>query len=98
MEERKKNVMTKRVIGKELNKIYKERKSWSAINRQLNYKILEKEIRRRELVLLAQYTLYKIEDAKNEKNKMMVSFNSELYGMLVENIHLNKTTRRTDNA
>lgn len=65
--------MTKREIDKELNKIYKERRSWSAINRQLNYKIPEKETIRRHLVTFAQYTLYKIEDEKKEKNKMMVS-------------------------
>jgi hypothetical protein len=79
-------VLTKREIGREINKIYRERKSWSTINKQLNYKIPEKEVHRRELVLLAQYTLYKIEDAKKEKNKRIASFNSELYGIIKEHI------------
>lgn len=86
MVKKKSNVMTKREIEKELSKIYQERRSWSAINKQLNYKIPEDEIRRREFILFAQYTLYKVEDAKKEKNKMIASFNSELYGIMKEHI------------
>lgn len=84
----KSNVMTKKEIDRELSKIYKERKSWSAINKQIHYKIPEKETIRRHLVTFAQYTLYKIEDAKKEKNKMMVSFNSKLFKMIKEHIGL----------
>lgn len=82
------NVMTKKEIDKELNKIYKERRSWSAINKQINYKIPKDEIRRREFILIAQYTLYKVEDAKKEKNKMIAFFNSELYGIMREYVGL----------
>ncbi len=82
----KSNVMTMKEIDIELSKIYKERMFWSAINKQLNYKIPEDEIRRREFILFAQYTLYKVEDAKKEKNKMMASFNSELYKIMKEHI------------
>lgn len=88
MGKKKSNVMTKKEIDKELNKIYKERRSWSAINKQIHYKIPEKETIRRHLVTFAQYTLYKIEDAKKEKNKMIASFNSELYGIMKEHIGL----------
>jgi hypothetical protein len=80
--------MTKKEIDKELSKIYKERKSWSAINKQIHYKIPKDEIRRREFILFAQYTLYKIEDAKKEKNKMIASFNSELFKVMKEHIGL----------
>jgi|GEM_PF-4590941 len=90
-----KNILTKREIDKELSKIYKERRSWSAINRQLNYKIPEKETIRRHLVTFAQYTLYKIEDAKKEKNKMIASFNSELYGIIREYVGLEKCQRQS---
>lgn len=87
--------MTKREIDKELNKIYKERKSWSAINRQIHYKIPKDEIRRREFILFAQYTLYKTEDAKKEKNKMMASFNSELYEIIREYVGLDRCQRQS---
>ena len=80
--------MTKKEIDKELSKIYKERRSWSAINKQIHYKIPEKETIRRHLVTFAQYTLYKIEAAKKEKNKMIASFNFELYGIIREYVGL----------
>ncbi len=91
----KSNVMTKKEIDKELSKIYKERKLWSAINKQIHYKIPEKETIRRHLITFAQYTLYKIEDAKKEKNKMMASFNSELYGIIKEYVGLEKCQRQS---
>lgn len=65
----KPTVMTKREIDKGLNKIYRERSSWSAINKQFNYNITENEIRRKEFILFAQYILYRIEDAKKRKTK-----------------------------
>lgn len=80
----KRSIMTKREIDKELNKIYKERRSWSVINKQLNYKIPENESIRRHLVTFAQYTLYRIEDAKKEKNKIRAAFNSALYKIIKE--------------
>ena len=83
-----KNILTKREIDKELSKIYKERKSWSAINKQIHYRIPEKETIRRHLVTFAQYTLYKIEDAKKEKSKMIASFNSKLYEIIREYVGL----------
>ena len=86
MKKRRKKILTKREIDKELNRIYKERKSWSAINKQIHYKIPEEETIRRHLVTFAQYTLYKVEDAKKEKNKMIASFNSELYKTMQEHI------------
>ena len=91
----KSNVMTKKEIDKELSKIYKERRSWSAINKQIHYKIPEKETIRRHLVTFAQYTLYKVEDAKKEKNKMMASFNSKLYEIIREYVGLEKCQRQS---
>jgi len=88
MKKQWKNILTKKEIDKELNKIYKERRSCYAINKQIHYKIPEKETIRRHLVTFAQYTLYKVEDAKKEKNKMIASFNSELYGIIREYVGL----------
>ena len=62
MGKRKKSVMTKKEIDKELSKIYKEHRSWSVINKQINYKIPKDEIRRREFILFAQYTLYSLQN------------------------------------
>jgi pyruvate/2-oxoglutarate dehydrogenase complex dihydrolipoamide acyltransferase (E2) component len=95
MKKRRKKILTKREIDKELNKIYQERRSWSAINKQIHYKIPEKETIRRHLVTFAQYTLYKVEDAKKEKNKMMASFNFRLYEIIREYVGLEKWQRQS---
>lgn len=73
------NIMTHKEIGKELQKIYKERKSWPKINRTLRYKISKHEIQRREAIFSLQQILYKIEDAKKERNKGKEYFNLALY-------------------
>lgn len=82
MKKRQCGIMTKSAIDAELRKIYKERQSWPVINKQLNYEIPSNEIRRRELVLYAQYLLNKIENAKGERNRQIASFNCELFKLI----------------
>jgi hypothetical protein len=40
------------------------------------------EVRRREMILLKQLTLYKIEDAKKCKRKDLERFNTEIYNLM----------------
>ena len=40
------------------------------------------EVRRREMILLRQLTLYKIDDAKKENNKKLELFNTAIYGLM----------------
>ncbi|RLC70992.1 MAG: hypothetical protein DRI26_06040 [Chloroflexi bacterium] len=42
----------------------------------------EREVRRREMLLLKQATLYKIEDARKQNRKRWEAFNIELYGLI----------------
>ena len=40
------------------------------------------EVRRREMILLRQLTLFKIEDAKKRKRKDVERFNTEIYDLI----------------
>jgi len=40
------------------------------------------EVRRREMILLRQLTLYKIENAKKENNKKLELFNTAIYDLM----------------
>jgi len=40
------------------------------------------EVRRREMILLRQLTLYKIEDAKECKRRDLERFNTEIYNLI----------------
>ena len=71
--------MTNKELEKELAKTHKEMHSWPEINRKLDYAITEHEVNNRELVLSLQQILYRIEDAKKEKDKNKEYFNSALY-------------------
>ena len=42
----------------------------------------QQEVRRREIILLRQLTLYKIEDARKCKRKDLERFNSEIYNLI----------------
>jgi len=70
--------MTIREIRNELEKIYKERKSWSGAKGP----VTEPVIRLKELILIKQQILYRIEDAKLLKDKREESFNSYLYRII----------------
>jgi len=74
--------MTIKEIGNELKKIYKERKSWSGAKGPFT----EPVIRLKELILIKQQILYRIEDAKLLKNKREESFNSTLYRIINNDI------------
>jgi len=70
--------MTIREIINELEKIYKERKSWDGAKGPF----AETAIRQRELILIKQQILYRIEDAKLLKDKGEESFNLTLYEII----------------
>lgn len=74
--------MTMREIGNELEKIYKERKSWSGAKGPFTKPV----IRLKELILIKQQILYRIEDAKLLKDKREESFNSTLYRIIDSDI------------
>jgi len=70
--------MTIRKIESELEKIYKERKSWSGAKGP----VTKQAIRLKELILIKQQILYRIEDAKLLKDKREESFNTTLYKII----------------
>jgi len=70
--------MTIREIRNELGKIYKERKSWDGAKGPFT----EPAIRQRELILIKQQLLYRIEDARLLKDKGEESFNLKLYKII----------------
>lgn len=70
--------MTIKGIRNELEKIYKERKSWDGAKGPFT----ESVIRQRELILIKQQILYRIEDAKLMKDKIEESFNLTLYKII----------------
>jgi len=70
--------MTIREIENELEKIYKERKSWSGAEGP----VTEQAIRLKELILIKQQILYRIEDAKLLGDKREESFNLILYKVI----------------
>ena len=74
--------MTIREIENELEKIYKERKSWKGTKGPFT----EPAIRLKELILMKQQILYCIEDAKLLKDKREESFNSTLYKIIDNDI------------
>jgi len=71
--------MTQKEIEKKLKRIYKEMRLWPEVNKKLRYKISEQEVQRRESTLSLQQILYKIEDAKKERDKSKEYFNLALY-------------------
>jgi hypothetical protein len=71
--------MIQREIEKELNKIYREMKSWRVVNKKLNYVIPEKEVRKREELLSLRQILCKVDDAIKEGDKSKEYFNLALY-------------------
>lgn len=70
--------MTIREIKSELEKIYMERRNWIGGKGTFT----EPAIRQRELILIKQQLLYRIEDAKLEKNEGAESFNLTLYRII----------------
>lgn len=70
--------MTIKEIKNELEKIYKERKSWNGAKLPFT----EPAIRQRELFLIKQQILYRIEDAKLLKDRGEESFNIALYKII----------------
>ena len=77
--------MTIREIRNELEKIYKERKSWDGARGPFSKPI----IRRRELILIKQQILYRIEDAKLLKDKDEEFFNLTLYKIINDYLKTN---------
>ena len=67
-------------IEKELNSVYEEMNKWTVTSDRLS----DSEIRKRELVLLKRWILYRLEDAINQKNKREELFCTEVYGKIKE--------------
>ena len=70
--------ITIREIRNKLEEVYKERKSWHGTKGPFT----EPAIRQRELILIKQQILYRIEDAKLLKDKGEESFNLTLYKII----------------
>jgi hypothetical protein len=70
--------MDMKEIRQELKVVLEDIYSWCGINKGLP----EDEIRRRELVLWKQSILYKIKDAKINRNKKIEDFNTELFYLI----------------
>lgn len=70
--------MTIKEIIHELEKIYRERKSWDGAKGPFT----KSAIRQRELILIKQQILYRIEDAKLLEDKREESFNLTLYEII----------------
>lgn len=67
--------MTIKEIKKELEKIYKERKSWNGGKGPFT----KRAVKQRGLILAKQRLLYEIGDAKKEKDKTEELYNTLLY-------------------
>ncbi|MBE0477628.1 hypothetical protein IBX65_00715 [Candidatus Aerophobetes bacterium] len=70
--------MTTKEIRNELGKIYKERKSWSGARGPFT----SQAIRQRELTLIKQHLLYRIDEAKLLNDEGEESFNLVLYKVI----------------
>jgi len=70
--------MTNKEIKKELEKIYKERKRWNGAKSLFTKKIIQE----REIILLKQQLLYRIENAKVLKDKTEEIFDTKIYNLL----------------
>lgn len=75
-----------REIRNALKRIYKERKSWNGAKGPFT----ESAIRQRELILIKQKILYRIEDAKLLKDKGEEYFYLALYKIMNNYINANK--------
>ncbi|MGC8887536.1 MAG: hypothetical protein ACP5MG_10305 [Verrucomicrobiia bacterium] len=70
--------MTIKKIRSELKQIYQEMKGWDGSKGPFT----EAAIRYRELVLIKQQLLYKIEEARSLDNKFEESFSYSLYNLI----------------
>jgi len=80
--------MTNREIENQLEKIYKKRRTWSGAKGP----VTEQAIRLKELILIKQQILYRIQDAKLLKDKREESFNSTLY-RIIDNYTTNLSSK-----
>lgn len=69
--------MTKQEVREKLNKIYKQRGNWIGAGGPFD----KKSVKKRELILVQQILLYKIEVAKNLEDKKEEFF-SQLYEII----------------
>jgi len=74
--------MTNKEIRKELEKTYKEMGRWPRLNSSLKGPVPKNEVERRETVLKLQQILYRIQDARKERNKSEENFNLAFYYLL----------------
>lgn len=78
--------MTKEDIRIELEKIFKERYTWNGAEGPFT----KRAIRRRELILLKEQLLYKIEEAKKWNDKYSEVFFLKIYEVINECLSLFK--------
>lgn len=80
--------MTKKEIKRELQKIYTEMTSWPGINAEVNYKISDDEVERRELFLIGKEELYKLEDTMRSKDKLAEDVHEATYNLIKATLQL----------
>lgn len=74
--------MTRSEINSALEDVFKEMDRWSALNRDPSFKFTEEERKRREAFLFLRESLYKILQAKKERNKKEEYYHSAFYYMI----------------
>lgn len=76
------STMTDREIKIELKEIYGEIERWPSVNASLEYAIPEAEMARRELVLIGQGELYKLQDAMNCKDVLAEGVHEATFNLI----------------
>ena len=74
--------MTEKEIKIALSKIYREMERWPGVNASLGHAIPEAEVQRRELVLMGQGELYKLEDARNSKDTLAEGVHEATFNLI----------------
>ncbi len=72
--------MTFKEIKRQLKEVYRERKKWNGAKGPFT----AEAIFQRGLILMKQYTLYNLENAKMKKDKNKVAFNCEILKVINE--------------
>ncbi|MCD6599413.1 MAG: hypothetical protein J7L19_02420 [Dehalococcoidia bacterium] len=74
--------MTDREIRIELKEICEEMERWPGVNASLEYAIPETEMKRRELVLIGQQELYRLQDAMNRKDMLAKGIHEATFNLI----------------
>ena len=74
--------MTDREIRIELKEICGEMEHWPSVNASLEYAIPESEMKKRELVLIGQGELYRLQDAMNCKDVLAEGVHEATFNLI----------------